>query len=125
MDPLIRPVKPIRRRALRKPLSQEVYWAYRSLVATLFILGVGTSGAFLYINSLKPAQGYHLEELQANYEDLQSDQRHINQQIIEAQSFINLNKSKLMEHMQAISQSPISYVQDSGLAQASSRSNTP
>lgn len=124
MDPLTRPVKPIRHRAFRKPLSEEVHRTYRALVTTLILLTISITAFFLYTNSLKPAQGYRLEQLQADYEALQSDQRRLNQKVIEAQAFVNLGKNELLQDMQALSNSPISYAEESGIAQSSNHSGT-
>ncbi len=122
MDPLNRPVKPIRHRAFRKPLSEEVHRTYRALVATLMMLTVSFTAVFLYTNSLKPAQGYRLEQLQVDYEELQSNQRRLNQEVIEAQAFVNLNKNELLKNLQEHCYSQISYVEESGIAQSTGNS---
>lgn len=124
IDPLTRAVKPLEHRRLRKPLSEEIKNAYRTLVVTLTILGVGSMGSYLYTNSLKPAKGYELKELQAEYESLQSDQRKLNQKVIEAQSFVKIDESELIENMNAINGQPTSYVDDSNLAQNQSSFGT-
>lgn len=117
MDPLTRAVKPLEHRRLRKPLSEEIKNAYKTLVITLTILGVGTLGSYLYMNSLKPAKGYELEKLQAEYEDLQSELRKLNQKVIEAQSFEQIDDSDLIEDMNDINAQPTTYVDESNLAQ--------
>lgn len=119
VDPLTRAVKPVTHRRLRKPLSEEIKNAYRTLVVTLTILGVGTLGSYLYTNSLKPAKGYELKKLQAEYEMLQSEQRKLNQQVIEAQSFILIGEDDQIENMADVSEQPTSYVETSNLAQYS------
>lgn len=124
MDPLTRAVKPIAHRRLRKPLSEEIKNAYKTLMITLTILGVGTLGSYLYTNSLKPAKGYELEKLQSEYEDLQSELRKLNQKVIEAQSFEKIDDSELIENMNDIKDQPTSYVDESNLAQNQSSYGT-
>lgn len=119
VDPLTRAVKPVTHRRLRKPLSEEIKNAYRTLVVTLTLLGVGTLGSYLYMNSLKPAKGYELKKLQAEYEALQSDQRKLNQSVIEAQSFIQIGENELIEAMSDVSDQSTYYVDTSNLAQNS------
>lgn len=116
-DPLTRAVKPVAHHRLRKPLSEEIKTAYRTLVVTLIVLGVGTMGSYLYMNSLKPAKGYELKKLQAQYEDLQSELRKLNQKVIEAQSFVQIGENQAIEEMDDINDHPTSYVDDSNLAQ--------
>ena len=117
MDPLTRAVKPLEHRRLRKPLSEEIKNAYKTLVITLTVLGVGTLGSYLYMNSLKPAKGYELEKLQSEYEDLQAELRKLNQKVIEAQSFEQIDDSELIENMNDINDQPTTYVDESNLAQ--------
>lgn len=123
-DPLTRAVKPIQHRRKKTPLSEEIKSAYKTLLITLTILGVGASGIYLYTNSLKPAKGYALKELQANYEALQSEQRKLNQKVIEAQSFLQIEQNDRIESMQNIDDQPTSYVDESNLAQAGADSGT-
>lgn len=123
-DPLTRAVKPIRHRRTKTPLSVEIKSAYRTLVITLTILGVGATGVYLSTNSQRLAKGYELKELQANYEALQSEQRKLNQKVIEAQSFLQIEENDRIESMQNIEDQPTSYVDDSNLAQAEADSRT-
>ncbi len=123
-DPLLRPVKPIKHRRIKKTLSEEVKNTYRSLLATLIILGIGSTGIYLYTNSLKPAKGYELKGLQTSYEELQSEQRKLNQKVIEAQSFLLIAKSDHIESMQSIDNQPISYLDESNVASTGTNSGT-
>ncbi|QQR55440.1 hypothetical protein IPG41_02700 [Candidatus Peregrinibacteria bacterium] len=120
MDPLTRTVKPVAHRRLRKPLSEEIQNIYRTLVTTLLVLGISTMSCYLYVNSLKPAKGYELKELQNEYESLQAELRKLNQKVIEAQSFVEIGKNEAIERMDDINDHPTSYVDDSNLAQHSS-----
>jgi uncharacterized protein YlxW (UPF0749 family) len=123
MDPLTRAVKPIAHRQIRKPLSQEVRHAYHTLVFTLGILGIGTLMSFLYTNSLKPVKGYELEKLQAESENLQSQLRKLNQKVIEAQSFVNIDESERLEDMEKLNDGSTSYLDESNVAQNQPNSN--
>jgi len=121
-DPLIRAVKQVTHRKKLKPLSEEVISVYRILTITLAILGIATTGSYLYLNTLKPAKGYELNQLQAEYEDLQSDLRKINQQVIEAQSFVNLGETEAINNMDK-NDGQVSYTKDSSFAQNQSTSS--
>ncbi|MFA5792610.1 MAG: hypothetical protein WC897_01930 [Candidatus Gracilibacteria bacterium] len=114
-DPLIRAVKRIEHRKKLKPLSQEVISTYKILTITLAVLGLATMGSYLYLNTLKPAKGYELKQLQAEYEELQSDLRKINQQVIEAQSFVNLQETDTVNNMDT-NDGQVSYTKDNSFA---------
>ncbi|MFA5854760.1 MAG: hypothetical protein WC846_00495 [Candidatus Gracilibacteria bacterium] len=101
---------------VRKPLSQEVYATYRLLTATVFLLCIIFTGAYLYTNTLKPAKGYQLEKLQSEYESLQSDLRKVDQKITEAQSFKSLENNNIVEDMEK-SEDQVSFLEDSTYAQ--------
>ena len=116
MDPLLRKPKPIRKRKQRKPLSEEVKNMYRVLTVTIIILGIASTSAYLYTNSLKPAKGYTLKQLQIDYEELQSDQRDLERQVIDAQSFINI-EDEIPTEMEESSSADFSYAEDSSYAQ--------
>ena len=116
MDPLTRPVRPIQHRRAKKPLSEEIVNAYRTLLITVTVLGLGTMSAYLYTNSLRPAKGYTLNELQTDYEDLQSTQRKLNQQVIEARSFIHIQKSDVLNLMEVAKKDETAYIAESSIA---------
>jgi len=88
MDPYShRKVQPIKqRRNKRKPLSVEIQSMYKILSITVFILGSVSTIAYLSLNASKSAKGYNLLDLQATYNDLQSESNKINHQLLEAQS---------------------------------------
>jgi hypothetical protein len=117
MDPLLRKPRPVKRRNRRKPLSEEVKSGYRILLITLIILGTAATCVYLYMNSLKPAKGYTLKQLQIDYEELQSEQRDLERDIIEAQSFINIEE-EVPDEMTESTDDDFSYTQDSSYAQS-------
>ena len=116
-DPLRRKVQAIRHRKKQKPLSEEIRSMYKLLSVTLTILGLASIFSYLYINSLKPAKGYHLKQLQLDYEELQSDQRDLERKIIESQSFINMEEEETILEMEPAERDEFSYVEDSAYAQ--------
>lgn len=118
MDPLTRAVRPIKHRRAKKPLSEEIQSAYRTLLITVIVLGTTTGATYLYVNSLQPAKGYVLNELQTSYEALQSTQRKLNQEVIEAQSFIHIQNSDVLHHMEVAKKGETAYVQESPVADA-------
>lgn len=72
---------------------------------------------FLYTNSLKPAKGYTLKQLQIDYETLSAESRSLDHRVIEAQSFIHLEGEDTVETMEAMNQDEFSYAEnDSGFA---------
>ena len=118
MDPLTRAVRPIKHRLTKKPLSEEIQSAYHTLLVTVILLGVSTGATYLYVNSLQPAKGYVLNELQASYEALQSTQRKLNQEVIEAQSFIHIQNSDVLHQMEVAKKGETAYIQESPVADA-------
>lgn len=117
---LHRAVRPVRHRRAKKTLSEEVKSAYKTLVITVLVLGLSTSVTYLYVNSLKPAKGYLLKQLQADYDDLESVQRKLNQEVIEAQSFIHIQNSDVLHRMEVAKKGETAYVDDSPVAEAGS-----
>lgn len=118
MDPLHRPVKPVWRRKKRRPLSEEIQNMYRLLSVTLIILAVASTAAYLYSSSQQSAKGYTLKQLQIEHETLSSQNRSINHQIINAQSFIEIEQSDILEVMQDPEDDDLSFAEDSPYAQA-------
>lgn len=119
-SPLHRAVRPVQHRRAKKTLSEEVRNAYKTLLITVIVLGISTSGTFMYVSSLKPAKGYRLKELQSDYNDLQSVQRKLNQEVIEAQSFIHIQNSDVLHHMEIAKKGETAYIDTSPVAEASS-----
>jgi LPS sulfotransferase NodH len=112
VDPLTRTIRPFKWKRNRKPLSQEIRSTYKTLVVTLLVLGITTTSVYLYTNSLQPAKGYALKQLQIDYEDLQSDLRKLERQVIEAQSFIHLETSDVLRKMNVAENQDFSYVDE-------------
>lgn len=119
-SPLHRAVRPVQHRRAKKTLSEEVRNAYKTLLITVIVLGVSTSGTFMYVSSLKPAKGYLLKELQSDYDDLQSVQRKLNQEVIEAQSFIHIQNSDVLHRMEVAKKGDTAYIDSSPVAEAGS-----
>lgn len=117
MDPLTRTVRPFKWKRSRKPLSQEIQNTYRVLVVTLLFLGTATTGTYLYTNSLQPAKGYELKQLQIDYESMQSDLRKLERDVVEAQSFINLEQSDVLKKMRIAEGHDFSYTESSNFAE--------
>lgn len=117
MDPLTRSVRPLKWRRKRKPLSEEVKNTYRLLTVTLVVLTLATSGTYLYMNSLQPAKGYQLKQLQLDHESLQSDLRKLERKVTEAQSFLKIEDSEVLEEMDEVKGQDTSYWNDSTTAQ--------
>lgn len=92
---------------------------YKILMVTVTILALATTGAYLYTNSLKPAKGYLLKQLQLDYEALQSEQRKLERQIIDAQSFITI-EDEIPQDMDTADSQNTSYTGTNTFAQ-----NTP
>src|SRR3989344_6182638 len=112
-DPLTRTVRLFKWKRSLKPLSQEIQTTYRVLVATLLFMGVATTGTYLYTNSLQPAKGYELKQLQIDYEAMQSDLRKLERDVVEAQSFINLEKNEVLQKMHIAESHDLSYTESS------------
>lgn len=116
-DPLLRPVRPFKWKRNRKPLSLELVTAYRALIVVLFFLGLSSTGSYLYMNSLKPAKGYELKQLQLDYELLQSDLRKLEKGAIEAQSFIELQGTTIFKEMEIAESHDFSFTKENNLAE--------
>lgn len=74
------------RRRRRRPLSEEIQRATRTLGITLLFLAVSGAGALLYINSQTATNGYLLDRLSSSNEALLDELRAIQHQSMEAQS---------------------------------------
>ncbi len=117
-SPLHRAVRPVQHRRAKKTLSEEVRNAYKTLVITVLVMVVSTSVTYLYVNSLKPAKGYLLKQLQADYDDLESIQGRLNQEVIEAQSFIHIQNSDVLRRMEVAQKGDTAYIDESPVAEA-------
>lgn len=114
---LHRAVRPIEHRRAKKTLSEEVKNAYKTLLITVIVLALGASATYLYVNSLKPAKGYLLKQLQADYNDLESVQRKLNQEVIQAQSFIHIQNSDVLHEMEVAQKGETAYIDESPVAE--------
>jgi cell division protein FtsB len=118
MDPLQHRVAPPRRRKRRVPLSQEIRSVYRLLLVTVVMLGVGSTIAYLVVNSDNSAKGYTLQQLQSDYERLQAEQRKLEHQVIEVQSYIHLEAEESLDDMESSTSDDITFTEeDYGVAQ--------
>ncbi|MBU0981638.1 hypothetical protein KKC94_03005 [Patescibacteria group bacterium] len=116
-DPLQKRIQPSYKRKKRKPLSEEISQMYKILVVTLTVLGIATIFSYLYVNSLKPAKGYELKQLQLDYEELQSEKRDLERQIIDAQSFQNLETDEKIQEMNPAENDKFTFIEASPYAQ--------
>jgi len=110
MDPLGRRAQPIRKRTKRKPLSEEIRSTYHLLLVVLVLLGLGSSGMYLYLNGLKSAKGYTLQQLESDFEALSSEQRALDHQVMEAQSFNKIQETEQIETMQESSSEDLTFL---------------
>lgn len=110
MDPLGRRAQPIRKRKKRKPLSEEIRSTYHLLLVVLVLLGLGASGMYLYLNGLKSAKGYTLQQLESDFEALSSEQRALDHQVMEAQSFNKIQETEQIETMQESSSEDLTFL---------------
>lgn len=121
MDPLAYSnARPFKWKRNRTPLSQEVRNTYRVLTITLTLLAIVTTSTYLYVNSLKSVKGYELEQLQSDYETLQSDLRKLERKVIEAQSFLHLKTEEHLDEMEAAETETYTFVEESNLADMAS-----
>ncbi|MBI4127406.1 hypothetical protein HY463_01730 [Candidatus Peregrinibacteria bacterium] len=85
---------------------------HRILTVTVCVLSIGATLSYLYINSLKPAKGYTLKQLQIDYENLQSENRDLERQIIDARSYIQLEAGQNLDDMENADNGEFSYVKN-------------
>ncbi len=116
MDPLARRVPALKHRN-RKPLSQEIRSVYKLLSVTLMVLAVTTTATYLYVNSLKPAKGYTLKQLELDYQALESEKRKLERQVIEAGALTNLEENKSLEEMSSPEDGNLTFVDEDNIAQ--------
>lgn len=111
-DYLTRKVQPLQHRRQKKPLSEEVASMYKILTITVCFLAISTIVSYLYINSLSPAKGYHLEQLRVDYENLMSESRDLERAIINAQSFNNIEETDEIYEMEKVSSDEFTYIDE-------------
>ena len=124
IDPLTRKVRPLSRRKDKKPLSVEVKSMYRLLTVTVTILSITVTLSYLYLSSLKPAKGYTLKQMQIDNENLQSENRDLEREIIDARSYIQLQNSDELKGMETADGSKFSFVDDSNVAKINNEKTT-
>lgn len=110
MDPLGRRAQPIRKRKNRKPLSEEIRSTYHLLLAVLLFLGLSSSGIYLYLNGLKSAKGYTLQQLESDFEALSSEQRVLDHQVMEAQSFNKIQEAEQLNSMEETTNDDLTFL---------------
>ena len=93
-----------------KPLSEQIRSASRMLVITVFSLFIITIVSFLYIRGLQSAKGYYLEQLQAEYETLSSDNRELQSLLNDAQAMINVGDAESISEMDQPLEQSLDYV---------------
>ena len=84
----------------RIPLSIEAKKVLNMLVYTLFGLLIATSTAFFIKTSSTAERGYSLKENQLLQKELEAENRLLKQQLLEAQSITELEKSDFIEEME-------------------------
>lgn len=84
----------------RVPLSIEVKKVLNMLMYTLCSMLIVTSGYFFVKTSSTAERGYSLKENQVEQKKLESENRLLKQQVLEAQSIVELKKSEIVEGMQ-------------------------
>ena len=112
LDPLAHKVRPLKRRNRKQPLSEQISSMYRTLSITLIIMLLVITGTNLFINGANSAKGYTLKQLQETYESLQSEQRKLEHQIVNAQSFLTLEEVDALNEMESSENEDFSYAND-------------
>lgn len=111
-DYLTRKVQPLQHRRQKKPLSEEIASMYKVLTVTVCVLGISAIVSYLYINSLSPAKGYQLKQLQIDYENLMSKSRDLERAIINAQSFNNIEETEQIGDMEEVESDEFTYIDE-------------
>lgn len=101
----------------KRTLSQEIRWGTITLTTTLIILIIGLSIIYLGINSQKTAKGYLLRQIQISLQALENKKHQIDTNLIEAQSFQNIQKTDIVKKMVPFTKEQITYIaKPTGLA---------
>tara|TARA_B100000315_G_C14276114_1_gene450912 strand:+ start:105 stop:488 length:384 start_codon:yes stop_codon:yes gene_type:complete len=103
-----------KKRSKIRTLSEEIRSTSRMLIIAITGLFLITSISFFYVSSMKAGKGYTLQQLQLEYEELQSDNREILSELQEAQSIVNLESSEEVDAMDEPENDSVSYVGDPG-----------
>ena len=81
-------------------LSEEIRSTYYLLVGTIGVMIIVLVLSYLYVSSQRAAKGYLLKQLQLDYEDLTSESKTLDTQLIEVQSITNIDQAEPTEDME-------------------------
>ncbi|HAU40249.1 MAG: hypothetical protein UV80_C0001G0006 [Candidatus Peregrinibacteria bacterium GW2011_GWF2_43_17] len=81
-------------------LSEEVKSTYYLLVGVIGFLLLSTTLTYLYISSQKSAKGYLLDKLQTTYEDLTTESKELDAELLDATSLTNIDMSETVTKME-------------------------
>lgn len=73
----------------------------------ILVLGL----TYLYVSSQKSAKGYLLKELQIDYESLTSESKDLENQLIDAQSFKQIEETNAVEYMAEPQREEFSFIE--------------
>lgn len=91
-------------------LSEEIQTTTRLLIITIGILLLATTIGFFYMSSIKAGKGYYLQQLQTEYETLQSDNRELSSELQDIQAITEITQSDTVEEMTEPENFNVSYV---------------
>lgn len=86
----------------RAPLSSEVKKIIKALLVTLLIIIVGSSVFFLFSRSESAQKGYLLRSIELQNAKLRSENQAMNQKVLEAQSYKEIQESETIENMEPV-----------------------
>lgn len=94
--------KNAKKKDLSRPrlLSEEIRSTYYLLVGTIGVMIVVLVLSYLYVSSQRAAKGYLLKQLQIDYEDLTSESKTLDTQLLEVQSITNIDQAEPTEDME-------------------------
>ena len=76
----------------------------------VFVLGL----SYLYVSSQEAAKGYLLKELQLDYESLTAESKELDTQLINAQSYQQIEETDTYEEMDKPENEEFSYIEEEG-----------
>jgi len=92
-------------------LSEEINSTYTLLTWTLVVMILVLGLTYLYVSSQKSAKGYLLKELQIDYESLTSESKDLENQLIDAQSFKQIEETNAVEYMAEPQREEFSFIE--------------
>lgn len=95
-------------------LSEEVRSTYYLLICTLGIMVFVLGLSYLYVSSQEAAKGYLLKELQLDYESLTAESKELDTQLINAQSYQQIEETDTYEEMDKPENEEFSYIEEEG-----------